>query len=440
MRDTRGRSPAGLRSGYLVPHRRVGGYLDRSFFFMLHKLFRDGLKRLGTHFAPSTYTRFVGFTFGSSGTVFVHFENTVLYSPVNYVPQTIVLWFGRHFSAPILATLFAARLAAGLVWAALASASVALMRRWRWLWALAVLVPTALAQGPSFSSDSAVLGVVAVAAAYALRLRHAGEPLRRSQVARLAALALLLGLLKLPIPLVAFALVAIVWPSLGVGRARALAASAILAPCLAAAAWWNLTINAYFLPYRNTVFGRSLRRHISQHGQIHYILTHLASMPALLWNTLTSGKLIQLSGLVGTDGTRSIDATLATLWIVGFLLIVLTHGERDGPTARTRAALLGVLVVSLLATAFALYITWTGVGASSIDGMQGRYFTPLLLLVIPLLIGGVRLRLRSPAWLLPLSVMVLSGAGALVLFETTAWSYYHQPGWQVLPRVLGTLF
>ena len=429
------------QAGHLVPHRRVGGYINRSFYHVLHRTFREALSKLGSHFDPRTYTQFFGAMLDGSNTVFPHFENTVLYSPVNYVPSLVVFWFARLLSAPVLATLFIARLISGLVWAALVTSSVALMSRWRWLWAVAVLVPTALAQGPALSSDSMVFGVVAVSLAYALRLAHAGEPLRRSQIARLAALGLLLGLLKFPIPLVALAIAVLVWPRLGRGRARWGAVGAIVAPCFAAAAWWNATINAYFLPYRNTVFNAPMRVNINQHAQIHYIVTHLVDMPALLWNTLTAGHLLQINGLVGSYGTHLAHDWVAAVWLVAFAALVLTQAEPARPTRRTRAALWAILAACLLVTVFALYLTWNGVGASIVEGIQGRYFSPLLVLIIPLLIGAGRWRRRSgPAWLLPVAAMVISGAGALVLFESTAWTYYHQPAWQVLPRVVNVLF
>jgi len=428
------------QKGHLVPHRRVGGYINWQFYHVLHRTFRLSLSKLGSHFDPRVYTQFFGAMLDGSNTAFPHFENTVLYSPVNYVPSAVVFWFARLLSAPVLATLFVARLISGLVWAALVTSSVALMSRWRWLWAVAVLVPTALAQGPALSSDSMVLGVVAVALAYALRLAHAGEPLRRSQIARLATLGLLLGLLKFPIPLVAVAIAVLVWPLLGGGRARWGAVGAIVAPCFAAAAWWNVTIDAYFLPYRDTVFNAPLRVRIDQHAQIHYVVTHLVDMPAVLWNTLTSGRLFELDGLVGTYGTHVAAGWITAVWLVAFGALVLSQAEPSPPTRRTRAALWVILAASLMVTAVALYLTWNAVGASDVEGIQGRYFAPLLLLVIPLLIGTVRLPRSGPAWLLPVAAMVISGVGALVLFESTAWTYYHQPAWQVLPRVVNVLF
>jgi len=428
------------QTGFLVPHRRVGGYLDRSFYVVMHRLFRESLGRLGTHFDPQTYVQFFGLRLGGALTVFPHFENTILYSPVNYVPQTAVFWLARAFSAPALATFFIARLVAGLVWAALITWSVALMRRWRWLWSAAVLVPTALAQGPSLSADSVVFGVVAVALAYALSLAHAGEPLRRSQLARLAALGLVLGLLKFPIPLVLVAMLAIVWPLVGRGRARAGALGVIVAPALIGAAWWNLTINRYFLPYRNTVFNRPLRVNINQHAQIHHVLTHLIDVPGLFWNTLIAGRLLQLDELVGTYGTHILTGWVAAVWLVGFGALVLTTSERDRPPRAARVTLWLLLVICLLLTALVLYATWNAVGASTIEGVQGRYFTPLMVLLIPLLAGVIRLRRTVPEWVLPVGSMVLSGAGMIVLFEATSLVYYHQSFWQSVPRVVNVLF
>lgn len=428
------------QTGRLVPLRRVGGQIDTAFYHVLHRLFRESLTSQGTHFNPASYAAFFKLTLGGPSTVFAHFENTVLYSPLNYAPQTVVFFFGRVLSAPVLATLFIARLIAGLVWAALVTSSVALMRRWRWLWVTVVLVPTALAQGPSLSSDSVVFGVVSVAVAYALRLAHAGEPLRRSQIARLSALGLALGLLKFPIPLVAFAVAVLVWPLIGRGRARSVALAALVGPCLAATAWWNATIDKYFLPYRNTVFNASERHYISQHAQVHYILTHLVEVPGLLWKTLTVGRLFQVDGTVGTYGTHFFSGWFAVPWLIVAALFVLTYAERDGPPPRMRVALAGLLVVCLLVTVFALYLTWNGVGAPYIQGVQGRYFAPLLVLFVPLLVGAVRVSWSAPPWAAPAAAMTLSGVGALFLFETTAWTYYHQAAWQVAPRVVSQLF
>jgi hypothetical protein len=52
----------------------------------------------------------------------------------------------------------------------------------------------------------------------------------------------------------------------------------------------------------------------------------------------------------------------------------------------------------------------------------------------------VKLPWRLPDWFVPAAVITISSVGALVLFESTAWTYYHQPAWQVLPRVVGVLF
>jgi hypothetical protein len=122
--------------------------------------------------------------------------------------------------------------------------------------------------------------------------------------------------------------------------------------------------------------------------------------------------------------------------------VALAVGSREGrkPARRLRAWLAVVLAAYLLAAALAIYLTWTAVGAAQIQGMQGRYYTPVLVLLVPLLagLGGARLRLGERA--VARTAMLVSGVYAIVLFAHTAEFYYRQAPWQVVPRVVSALF
>jgi uncharacterized membrane protein len=425
--------------GRLVPDRRAGGQISAA----LHQVFRRLFWRAGKRFDPRVYARELGATLSGSPTFFANFENTALYSPANYLPQTLVFWVGRQLSQSVIATLFEARLLTGIVWASLATASVALVPRWKWLLALAVLVPTALAQGPTLSADSVALGIAALTIAYALRLAERGRPPRHAELAALAALGLFVGLLKAPVPLVMLAALAILWPVLGTRTARLRRAALTVVPAIVAAAWWNLAAAAYFVPYRNIVLPASQRVRISQAAQARHLLTHLYDVPALLWRTAIGGHLFRLDGVVGTVGpdprSGSLPEWFALVWLASFAVLAIGSSEGPGPPRRLRALLAGTLVVYLLATALALYLTWTAVGAGVIDGISGRYFTPTLTLFVPLLagLGGPRLRIGQRT--VALAVMVASTVGTVTLFAHTAQYFYHEAPWQVVPRVASAL-
>ena len=52
-----------------------------------------------------------------------------------------------------------------------------------------------------------------------------------------------------------------------------------------------------------------------------------------------------------------------------------------------------------------LYVTWTPVGMDRIDGVQGRYFIPLLPMLLFVLPGGLGWR-RMPGWMFWIAPLV----------------------------------
>lgn len=426
--------------GHLVPHRRVGGRISAA----LYEVFKRMSHVSGSHFNPRVYTSELGKTFGGTATVYAHFENTALYSPANYVPQTVVFWLGRQLSMSVIATLLTARVVTGIVWASMVTASVALVPRWKWLFVLVVLVPTALAQGPTLSADSMTLGLAALTIAYALRLADRAAPPRNAELVALGALGLLVGMLRAPLPLVVLAALVIVWPVLGARRARIARVAVIALPAIVAAAWWNLaTDSAYFVPYRNAIFPPSKQAYISQAGQTHYLLTHLYDVPALLWNTAVNGHLFRLGGVVGTLGSNPLTGSLpewfALLWLAVFVALAVGSSEGLPPRRRLRSWLAGTVVAYFLLVALALYLTWTAVGSGLIYGISGRYFTPALTLLIPLLAGLGGTRVRFGQRTVARAVMITTTLAAVALFVHTAQHFYHQAPWQVVPRVASAL-
>ena len=436
--------------GPFAPGRRAGGQVSLALYQTYDQLLalaqRPGF---GQHFDPQVYARGLAAPIGgSSGAgaamMFAHFENTALYSPVNYLPQTLVFWIGRETGASVVGTVFAARLATGIVWAASATAAVALAPRWQWLVALVVLVPTALTHGAMLATDSSALALAALAIACSLRVAARGGPVRRRDLAVLAALCLLLGLLKVPMPVFLLAVLAIVWPVLGSGTRRARNVAAIALPGLAAATWWTLASNAYFVPYRDATFPAVFQVRISPTAQESHLLSHIYELPALLWNTLTGQQLLHLGGLVGTigqdGGAGPLPEWVAVAWLLALAVLVAGTHEGAAPRGRMRAALAGTGALYMLVVALGLYFTWTALRASAVNGIHGRYTTPALILLVPMLAGAGGSRLRIHPRVLAAAVIALTTALTAVVFVRTADYYYGQAPWDVVPRVLSAVF
>jgi hypothetical protein len=203
------------------------------------------------------------------------------------------------------------------------------------------------------------------------------------------------------------------------------------------------------VPYRNTIFPANEQSVISQSAQETYLINHLYDVPALLWNSATSGQLLHFGGLVGTigeDGRGSgpLPEWFAAIWLGLFVALALATHEGPGPSRRLRAAMAGSGLLFGLVAALSIYVTWVMVGAAKINGIHGRYYTPALVLAVPMLAGAGPLRWRRLRWSLPpraLAAIVIAAtlACAIVVIAETSHFYYRQPPWTAVGKVLSAV-
>ena len=87
--------------------------------------------------------------------------------------------------------------------------------------------------------------------------------------------------------------------------------------------------------------------------------------------------------------------------------------------SRYKAIHILVLVVMFVAVNAALYLSWNAVGADFISGLQGRYFLPLLVALIPIVAMRKRLVLASArfegVYFVAAELLVLSATASALL-------------------------
>ena len=375
---------------------------------------------------------------------FVVSPNTAAYAPLAYLPTAAALGIARQAGLGPYDAILAARLASTALYLALGLAALLVARRGRTLLALALLLPTALSLGGSCSQDGILLGIAALCAAC---LTWPSSPRAFWAAAGLMAV---LVLAKPPfLPLAGLvALHAGSWRR-GVG-AVALAALPSLA--------WTM--------YAQAKAGVALR--------------HLGAAvgPGPLWSGAPDAT------FEATDPAAQLGVVLHAPWSVARRLVPAAWAEA-GPWLRQMVGLLGradlhlpgwysALALAGLAAALALdlaapetastpgaagtparthrhlwravagaacgvaavgaihaaeYLTWTPVGAAAVDGMQGRYLLPILLMAPALLPEPGRA--AGPAWArhalqraLPGFAAAAALAGAALVPYVTVATYY----------------
>lgn len=320
------------------------------------------------------------------------------YFPGFYVPAALGTGAGEALSLSHATSALLGRLANAAAYGALGLAALALARRGRALLFGGLVLPMSLSLAASFNQDALMIAACALAAA----LLTEDAAWRR----RLAALLVALVVLAKP-PYAAIAAMLLVplppsfWKNPIFWRRVLVAVLAVLP----GVAWILFTTTQIATPvprfayeagplwlgprpaqFLGTDTGAQVRVLLAQPS---LILTLPAQCLFGLKRALTLA-----AGAIGIFGwlDKPLPAAIYAAWGAGFLALVLACGR----SLRVRWADLALLGVAALVTAWLValsqYLSWTEVGGVRIYGPQGRYFLPL----IPMLVLAVAPRPAAP--------------------------------------------
>lgn len=387
-----------------------GGYVDAN----LYQLLFDEQTKLHTTSEPYAFPAWedgeLGATrYGSAGRSLEVFSNTVINSPVVYLPAVAGELFARLAVGTTASVVVGMRLGGLLAFWLLVMLAIRLTPRFMgWIVTFVGLLPSTISTVAFVSADTMTIAASLVFLSswmglLALEEDPSGESpstgrQRHRLYAALVAGGLLLGLAKLVyMPLT---LLALLVPCLRPGlRGRASMATAVGVPVGAGAlcAIHSLTIRGI-----NT--GAMFKAGVDPLAQAQWVLGHPASFARSWWMCLGAQPVLQEGELgVFTFVTQRPSGGYAGWALIGcyaLLLVVVLAGMRGHGSlvvgwARVTVllALLGEFLVVSLLICGGLYATFCEVGAATIEGVQARYFIP----IVPLLVLALALLVARPA-------------------------------------------
>lgn len=319
--------------------------------------------------------------------VFEGFPNTAIYTPLAYLPAMVAHAVTALFNGPLLVAMYLGRLfSMGVV---LLAVIVALrtMPFAKWLIFAVMLLPMAVASSASVSADAMTMAVSVLLIAVTLRIAFSGKIVSRYWLIFLIGLAVCIGLVKqahvalLPIlfmiPLFnkAYRTRKMYW-LFGITFAAALLLFAV----------WYLKTDQIVINFHPLVDPVSQKAYI-----LHKPWMFVWAMLQTFFTTHGNGILISLFGNFGW-----LTAQLPVLFIAISTLALYWSTRVSGSDEKILTELsprykkwlnlysigLFLLVVTLISVA--LYLYWTPYKHSFIMGIQGRYFIPMLpLLLLP---------------------------------------------------------
>ena len=317
------------------------------------------------------------------------FTSVIAYPPWAYLPNLIGLLIAKVLGVSLLWYVYLARISGLLVWLVLTYFAIRLLPSGKWFLTVVALVPTALSQAATISSDGLQMSLVWLLAAMVLAMivgrLKTNWPILTALVAVAAASALikdgyfLAGLLPLAIPAYRFA-----------SKRSAVMFKVFEGVFIVAIAvlFTLRTVHAV----KGVVLTPTYGMYFNSQQQISYILHHLLPFA---WHIVEQPftKVFDTTylGIVGILTNRLIYLSVLVIGVIyGCLVFSWTHIrplpelKRNAKWAVPIFLLVGYGTYVLVSTA--IYIGNTSVGAPFVNALYGRYFLPVipLLAVIPM--------------------------------------------------------
>ncbi len=324
--------------------------------------------------------------------MFLNFPNTALYSPVNYLPQSLAILLGRTLSLSPLAILYLVRIITCIAALSILFFAIRTLTTFKYTLFSILLWPMVIFSAPSCSAD--IVNITLSFLVFILVMSGLEKLSTQKQTnlkdSHWILVSVIMGLLLLckPIyivygPLVVYYL----WQ-----KGKSL-------PPRQAYLCWFISISLLGLFFALFVvwsqIGFKLFSQLKPYGIIDisqqkaYILENPWTFIALVYSDFFNGITNKdyLTTAVGIYLGWGGGAKLNQLIIFGILGVTLLSALCDKPFSfpHQRALKMGSLLLFFIGVgliSFTLYLSWNSVASPQIEGVHGRYFIPLLPLLL----------------------------------------------------------
>ena len=142
----------------------------------------------------------------------------------------------------------------------------------------------------------------------------------------------------------------------------------------------------FIINYGNNLHTRSAES-IKAGKQINYLIKNPLSIIRIAINTLDSKGLFYIQGLTGFFGWFSFKVSDIFIWVYILLFTYVILSEESTLDLKRRLLILVSILTSIAGIFAAMYLFWSDYKLPYVEGVQGRYFIPLLiplaLIIIP---------------------------------------------------------
>lgn len=313
------------------------------------------------------------------------FTSSYLYPPWDYAETIVGLLIAKLAHMPLVWYVYLARITSLIFYVAVVWLAIRLLPAGKWFLTALALVPTALTQAATVSADGLIISLSWLIFALTVSVLAKKVKLNLKTMSILTALSVIMCVLK--IGYIFIALFPLIIPaSYFKDRITARWWKSVTLSLAAVASILFVGLGLRNVSNTPTVLYPGLN--VNPHKQMHYILTHpfVYIYRDFAWLFSYTFDIIY-HGVVGVVTNRVITIPVGVILLI-YLGLFLTY-ERVKPVeklkehiVRLRTASVVVLIGTYLFISTAFYIDASGVGSSTLNGMWGRYFLPIIPFVI----------------------------------------------------------
>lgn len=321
---------------------------------------------------------------------FVAFPNTAVYSFVNYIPQAIGIKTAQLVYPSIGLMLIFGRIFNLAFFILLLFFTIKIAKQGKWVYVVAGLFPMTIQQAASLSCDAMTISLAFLTIASIHYLFLSNLKLSKKHYMLFLLLVFGLGLTKqtnivllLPLLFVPLRLFKSLKYKVG------FIFSVIFVAFGAMLSWYFIVkllhYDMSFSPF-----------HADQYAQFKFIIGNPVTFIKTLLKTYiysgagSNGTMLQdffFGSIVGVFSWLTYKLPLVSViaeYILLFIALIYNGQKNEKQNYLVVFSLLQIItaLLSIIAIAFILYLTWTEIGANQIYGLQGRYFIPLIPLLI----------------------------------------------------------
>ncbi len=359
---------------------------------------------------------------------FIFFPNTSLYSPVSYIPQSIGIFLGRILNLRPLVLFYLGRIFNLFAWILLIYISIKTLPIAKWLIVTLALLPMTMFEAASVSADPITIGLSFLLISYVLNLAFAENTiLGKKEILSLSIISILLSFSKnVYFPMVFLILLIPIKKAANL-RNYILSVSIIVGSALISVLIGALVLRnilAQIHPIEQLYGDSSLLPQVNPDKQLSFILSNITGFITMVANSFYILRLYIFQSFLGKLGWSEI---LISKWFYYYAascigIIALFEFKKEiRLTFSQRLILLVSSCLVILVFSVTMYLSWSSVGAIMIINLQGRYFIPIVPVLLLLFYGK---KITLPKFVIPLVSISLILVSIAVTINTILVRYY----------------